>query len=139
MSVEVAGGGACYAELQGLVCGCGWWGWDAEEAEDGDVDGVDVGACAVDDEVLVQRREGKGWRRCSEEGEGRWDFAEHGAVEAVLFAFLALRMVSVWCCRDYIVGLTMTAAKPAMRPESPLTAAATEASPSVPRTTSVKV
>ena len=90
VAVEVAGGGASYAELQGLVCGCGRWGRDAEEAEDGDVDCVDVGTGAIDDEVLVQRREGKSRRGGREERKSRWDLAEHGAVEAVLFAFLTL-------------------------------------------------
>ena len=90
VAVELAGGGACDAELEGLVCWGGGWGGDAEEAEDGDVDCVDVGAGAVDDEVLVQGREGECWGRGREEGERRWDLAEHAAVEAVLFAFLTL-------------------------------------------------
>lgn len=77
VAIEVAGGGACYAELQGLVCGCGRWSGDAEQAEDGDVDGVDVRACAVDDEVLVQRGEGEGRRGGCEEGEGRGNLSKH--------------------------------------------------------------
>ena len=83
------GTGGGEGELQLLVLGLDVRGEDVQSAEDGEVDGVAVGAGAGDDEVLVQSREGEFTGRGSQERSTAGDEAKHVTIEAVLFAFLA--------------------------------------------------
>jgi len=78
------------AELDGLglrldVAGVGL---DGQGTEDFEVDGVEVGAGAGDDEVLVERGEGEVPCAGCQEGKGAGDLVLELAVEAVLFTFL---------------------------------------------------
>jgi len=79
------------AELDGLglrldVAGVGL---DGQSTEDLEVDGVEVGAGAWDDEVLVQGREGEVSCAGSQEWEGAGDLVLELAVESVLLALLS--------------------------------------------------
>ncbi len=84
--IHAADGGD--AELERLGPRVDVLGLDGQGLEDGQADGVDVGAGPGDHEALVEGREGELARAGRQEGQSAGDLVEDGAVEAVLLALL---------------------------------------------------